>query len=215
MGANPRLEAPYDLDPTHTVLLGIDFQQAFGEGAWEDVPGANAAIARFRETARMWRAAGGQVVMVREAYLPEDFPEPIRDEVVAHHPLMMGTTNTAFHPDLVQEGDLELVKKGFSAFAASDLTAVLDEHGWDTVVIGGLTTPICVTTTADGLSMAGYRVVVLSDACASQPLDGVSAEVAHQVALARLRYQFAQVLTTAELAARVECRELLSAGQPS
>ena len=203
---NPRIEAPYDLSPSHTVLLGVDFQQAFGEDAWEHVPGANRAVANFRSAARAWRTAGGQVVMIKEAYLPEDFPEPVRAEIVAHHPLMDGTTNTTFHPDLVEDGDLVLVKKGFSAYAASRLPGVLAEHGWDTVVIGGLTTPICVATTSDGLSMAGTKVVILSDACASQPLDGVPAEVAHEVALARFRYQFGQTLTTDEFVARLELR---------
>ena len=116
---------------------------------------------------------------------------------------MDGTTNTTFHPGLVEDGDIVLVKKGFSAYAASRLPDVLAEHGWDTVVIGGLTTPICVATTSDGLSMAGTKVVILADACASQPFDGVSAEVAHEVALARFRDQFGQTLTTAELVDRL------------
>ena len=195
---NPRIEASYDLSPSHTVLLGVDFQQAFGEDAWEHVPGANRAVANFRLAARAWRSAGGQVVMVKEAYLPTDFPEPVRDEIVAHHPLMEGTTNTTFHAHLVEDTDIVLVKKGFSAYAASRLPEVLSEGGWDTVVMGGLTTPICVATTSDGLSMAGTKVVILSDACASQPFDGVPAEVAHEVALARFRYQFGQTLTTGE-----------------
>jgi len=205
---NPRVEPPYDLSPDHTVLLGVDYQQAFGEGAWEEVPGANVAIAQMRRAAHAWRTTGGRIVWVREAYLPEDFPAPIRDEVVARHPLMDGTVNTAFHAGLVEPGDITLVKKGFSAYAASDLPAVLRDHGWDTVVMGGLTTPICVTTTADGLSMSGTRVVILADACASQPFEGVCAERAHEVALARFRYQFGQTLTTDEFLAKLTPAEL-------
>lgn len=79
---------------------------------------------------------------------------------------------------------------------AGGLLDILAEHGWDTVVMGGLTTPICVGTTADGLSMAGVRVVILEDACASQSFEGVSAEDAHAVALARFRYQFGQTMIT-------------------
>ena len=200
---HPRVESPYDLSPHRTVLIGIDFQQAFGEGAWEDVPGASAAIDNFRVAARSWRSAGGRVVMVREAYTPDDFPVAVRDEIARVHPLMLGSANCEFHPDLLDDGDISILKKGFSAFAASELPALLDDRGWDTVVIGGLTTPICVTTTADGLSMAGIKVVILSDACASQPFDGVSGELAHDVALARFRYQFGQTLTTEEFVARL------------
>ncbi len=43
MGNNPRLEEPYDLSPERTVLLGVDFQQGFGDGAWEHTPDAAAA----------------------------------------------------------------------------------------------------------------------------------------------------------------------------
>ncbi len=58
MGNNPRVDEPYDLNPDHTVLLGVDFQQGFGDGAWEHTPDA-AAVAKFRsgcgEVARRWR----------------------------------------------------------------------------------------------------------------------------------------------------------------
>ncbi len=201
MGNNPRIEPPYDLGLAHTVLLGVDFQQAFGEGAWEDVPGASAAIANFRRTAEAWRGAGGSVILVREAYLPGDFPEAIRAEVIAHHPLMDGTTNTTFHSGLAQPGDLIVDKKGFSAVSAGGLLELLAKHGWDTVVMAGLTTPICVGTTSDDLSMAGIKVVVISDACASQSFEGVSAGTAHMVALARFRYLFGQTLNSDEVVA--------------
>jgi nicotinamidase-related amidase len=95
-----------------------------------------------------------------------------------------------------EPGDLVMRKTGFSAVAAGNLLEILAEHGWDTVVMGGLTTPICVGTTSDGLSMAGVKVVILEDACASQPFEGFSAQEAHAFALARFRYQFGQTMTT-------------------
>jgi len=39
MGSNPRVEEAYDLSPVHTVMLGVDFQLGFGDGAWEHTPG--------------------------------------------------------------------------------------------------------------------------------------------------------------------------------
>ena len=89
-------------------------------------------------------------------------------------------------------------KTGFSAVAAGNLLEILAEHRWDTVVMGGLTTPICVGTTSDDLSMAGLKVVILEDACASQPFEGFSAEDAHAFALARFRYLFGQTMTTTD-----------------
>src|SRR3954447_6185693 len=207
MGSNPRVEDPYDLGPGHTVLLGIDFQQGFSAGGWEDTPDAASAVAHFRTAAAAWRRAGGQVILCREIYYPDDYlgpdGKPIA-EVVAHHPLMSGRDNAEFHPGLVEPGDLVMRKTGFSAVSAGNLLEGLGEDGWDTVVMAGLTTPICVGTTSDDLSMAGVKVVILEDACASQSFDGVSAEQAHTVALARFRYLFGQTMTTQDFRDAVE-----------
>jgi nicotinamidase-related amidase len=207
MGNNPRIEEPYELSLERTVVLGVDFQQGFGDGAWEHTPDAPSAVANFREAATTWRRAGGRVVMCREIYYPSDFPgpdgQPLAD-VVDHHPLMSGNDNAEFYPGLVEPDDIVMRKKGFSAVAAGNLLEILTAHGWDTVVMGGLTTPICVGTTSDGLSMAGFHVVILEDACASQPFDGFSAQDAHTFSLARFRYQFGQTMTTGQFTERVE-----------
>ena len=201
MGSNPRIEEPYELTLERTVLLGVDFQQGFGDGAWEHTPDAATAVANFRAAAASWRRAGGRVIMCREIYYPGDYlgpdGEPIAD-VVHNHPLMSGRDNAEFYPDLVEPDDLVMRKTGFSAVAAGDLLDILAKHGWDTVVMGGLTTPICVGTTSDDLSMAGVKVVILEDACASQSFEGVSAQDAHAFALARFRYQFGQTMTARE-----------------
>jgi nicotinamidase-related amidase len=76
---------------------------------------------------------------------------------------------------------------------------VLKSRGFDTAIVGGLTTPICVETTVDGLSMAGIQVAVLSDATASQPIGAYSAELAHEFSIARMGYLMGQVITTEEL----------------
>jgi nicotinamidase-related amidase len=201
MGSNPRREDPYDLSPDHAVLLGVDFQQGFGDGAWEHTPDALDAVSNFRHAAAGWRRAGGRVILCREIYFPSDYPGPDGEpvaEVVAHHPLMSGRDNAEFYPGLVEPEDLLMRKTGFSAVAAGNLLEILAEHGYDTVVMGGLTTPICVGTTSDDLSMAGIKVVILEDACASQAFDGFTAQDAHAFALARFRYQFGQTMTTRE-----------------
>ena len=87
-----------------------------------------------------WRRAGGEVILCREIYYPDDFPGPEGvpiAEVVAHHPLMFGQENAEFYPELVDPRDVVLRKTGFSAVAAGNLLEVLAEHGWDTVVTEG------------------------------------------------------------------------------
>jgi nicotinamidase-related amidase len=60
------------------------------------------------------------------------------------------------------------------------------------------------TTTVDGLSMSGIKVVLLEDACASQAIGRSSAEQVHQAAVDRMGYVFAQIETSASFIARAK-----------
>ena len=104
---------------------------------------------------------------------------------------------------VVEDGDVLVPKTTFSAVLSSDLSGELARRGFDTAVVGGLTTPICVQTTVDALSMTGTKVCLVTDACASQPMGGLSAEEAHDAAVQRMGYLFASVTTTAELIDRI------------
>ena len=48
-------------------------------------------------------------------------------------------------------------KTGFSAVTSGNLLEILAKRRLDTLVMGGLTTPICVGATSDDLSMARKR----------------------------------------------------------
>jgi biuret amidohydrolase len=193
----PGVPVIYDLNPTHTALISVDFQLAFGDGGWEHVPHADAAAKRFGELARAWRAAGGTVIHVHTTFFTGEVVPPGRET------LMEGAVGASFYPGLVEDGDTLIRKIGFSAVNGSNLLEVLRERDFDTAVVGGLTTPICVETTCDGLSMAGVRVAVLSDATASQPIGEYSVELAHDFSIARMGYLVGQVITTGELITNV------------
>jgi nicotinamidase-related amidase len=183
----------YDLAPAHTALISVDFQLAFGDGGWEHVPHADAAAKKFSELAAAWREAGGTVIHVHTTFFKgEKVPE-------GRETLMEGAVGASFYPNLVEDGDILIRKIGFSAVNGSNLLEELKLRGFDTAIVGGLTTPICVETTCDGLSMAGIRVAVLSDATASQPIGEYSAELAHEFSIARMGYLVGQVITTEEL----------------
>jgi nicotinamidase-related amidase len=195
----------YPVAPGTTVLLSIDCQFGFGAGSWEQVPHADAAVENLRRAGRVWRECGGAVVHVQTAYTPErppsgritDFEPGIAEALAA------GTRAAEAYPDLVLDGDLVVYKTTFSAVLSSDLVGQLRARGVDTVVVGGLTTPICVQTTVDGLSMTGLKVIVLADACASQAIGTLSAEQAHAAAIARMAYLFAAVEDTDAFVAQV------------
>ena len=101
-----------------------------------------------------------------------------------------------------------LIKKSVnSAFIGTNLKERLDAQGITDLVIIGLTTQHCVSTTVRMAGNLGYNTTVISDATAAfgaTAVDGtiISPEVIHQVSLATLNEEFAEVLTTDELLAR-------------
>ena len=194
----------YPVAPGTTVLLTIDCQFGFGAGSWEQVPHADAAVENLRRAAGV-AGVRRRVVHVQTVYTPERAPSGrITDfEPGIAQALAAGTRAVEAYPDLVQDGDLVVYKTTFSAVLSSNLVDQLRARGVDTVVTGGLTTPICVQTTVDGLSMTGLKVIVLADACASQAIGTLSAEAAHEAAISRMAYLFAAVLDTDAFVAQV------------
>jgi len=98
-----------------------------------------------------------------------------------------------------------IIKKNVnSAFIGTDLKQKLDEQKINTVVIVGLTTDHCVSTTTRMAGNLGFETFVVSDATATfnkMGIDGqnFSAAVMHDTALASLNGEFANVVTTAFL----------------
>jgi len=88
-----------------------------------------------------------------------------------------------------------------SAFIGTSLAEDLRALGIDTLVVAGLTTDHCVSSTARMAADLGFTVIVVSDACATHERLGhdgrmVAAEDMHRAALASLSGEFAAVLDT-------------------
>ena len=98
-----------------------------------------------------------------------------------------------------------IIKKNVnSAFIGTDLKQKLDEQKINTVVIVGLTTDHCVSTTTRMAGNLGFETFVVSDATATFNKTGIdgqkfSAALMHETALASLNVEFARVVTTAFL----------------
>lgn len=108
--------------------------------------------------------------------------------------------------DIVKPADGEPVirKNVNSAFIGTDLQERLEADGIRTVVIVGLTTDHCVSTTVRMAGNLGFDVFVVSDATATFNKKGFGgqdfpAELIHETALASLDGEFATVVTTRSL----------------
>lgn len=102
------------------------------------------------------------------------------------------------------DGEPVIVKNVNSAFIGTDLKERLDNQGIKNVVIIGLTTNHCVSTTARMAGNFGFDAIVISDATATFDRIGINgekfdSELVHQVSLASLHNEFAQVISTEKL----------------
>ncbi|MDB5285822.1 MAG: isochorismatase hydrolase [Mucilaginibacter sp.] len=105
--------------------------------------------------------------------------------------------------DIVKPTDGEsIIKKNVnSAFIGTNLKELLDNAKISKLVIVGLTTDHCVSTTTRMAGNFGYDTFLVSDATAAfnkKGLDGqdFSANLIHETALASLNEEFATVVTT-------------------
>lgn len=146
----------------------------------------------------MWRAAGHPVIHVRHASL-----EP-------RSPLREGLPGHEFAPEArPREGEPVFSKHVNSAFIGTDLEAHLRTRGIDALVLAGITTDHCVSTSARMAANLGFRVTVVEDATATFERVGpdgehYSADLMHRSALASLSGEFAAVKSTRDVVAEVE-----------
>jgi nicotinamidase-related amidase len=79
----------------------------------------------------------------------------------------------------------------------------LRADGTGKVVVAGLTTDHCCSTTARSASDLGFETWFVADATATHARAGFDAETIHQTALASLDGEFAQITTTADAIERL------------
>ena len=112
--------------------------------------------------------------------------------------------------DIIKPNDGEqIIKKNVSsAFIGTDLKQQLDKSNIKKLIIVGLTTDHCISTTARMAGNYGYDTFVVSDATATFDIEGAdgqkySAEIMHETALASLHKEFATVIKTKELITKI------------
>ncbi len=215
----PAMSLLDSLTPAKTALLVIDMQRDFllPEGyaaqAGLDIAPLVATIRPIGRVLAAARAAGLLIVHTREGHLPDlsDCPpyklersRRANAEIGSKGPLGRLLVRGEVGHDFVDalrplEKEIVIDKPGYSAFAHTMLQQVLTKRGIETLIITGVTTEVCVSSTLRTAVDLGYRCITVSDACASGD------PALHKAALAMIGVEggiFGEVATTAAVVER-------------
>ncbi len=178
----------------NTALLLVDIQKGLDDLAyygWErNNPDAEENAQRLLT---YWRSHGLPVFHVQHC------------STNPNSPLAPGKPGNEFKDGFTPiDGELLFQKSVNSAFIGTSLKEQLDQRKITTLVIVGLTTDHCVSTTTRMAGNYGYQTYLVADATATFNKKGINGEnypaaLMHDTALASLNEEFATVLTTDEL----------------
>jgi nicotinamidase-related amidase len=176
----------------NAALVVIDVQQGFLDPRWGR-RNNSAAESHVAALLAAWRSARRPLFHVQHGS---------RSKEGVFYP---GTPGHAFKPEAMPLAGETIVRKDVnSAFIGTDLEARLRAADVTTVVLCGLTTDHCVSTTARMAGNLGFCTVLVEDACATHERTGpdgtyFSAEQMHATAVASLHGEFACVTKTADV----------------
>ena len=172
-----------------TVLLVVDVQRGFDAPRWgrRNNPAMETRVAELLDG---WRSTDRPVIHVK--HMSTDPASPLRPD----------QPGNAFKAEAApRPGERVIEKRVNCGFVGTTLEAELRAGGHESLVIAGLTTNHCISTTARVAGDLGFDTWVVSDATATFDRlgpDGVpySAEQIHAISLADLHGEFATVADT-------------------
>ena len=198
------------IDPAKTALVVIDMQNTFcAEGSPAEVATSRGIVPNLNALTPKLRELGVPVIWVlhaNESYGQYSDWDMFYNHIVAgdirERTLQANSPeNQAVYTELQTEpGDITIVKNRYSALipGSSSLERVLRSRGIDTILIAGTKTNVCCESTARDAMMLDFKVVMLSDCCASL------SDEEHRSALENIVQQFGNVVDSKELFALFE-----------
>jgi nicotinamidase-related amidase len=177
---------PFELEHEHCALVIIDMQRdflepgGFGAALGNDVSRLRRAIGPTAQALDAARRAGMLVIHTREGHRADlsdlplskrrrgKFAVVIGDEGPMGRILVRGERGH----DIIEElrpaaGEPVVDKPGKGAFHATDLDKLLKNRAIRQLVVCGVTTEVCVSTTVREANDRGYDCLVLADGVAS------------------------------------------------
>ena len=183
--------------PRDAVLLVVDVQKGmdrYAEQYNRNNPDLERNIARLQSA---WRETGRPIIHVQ--HLSKEPKSPLRP----------GQPGVEIKDEVRPlPGEPVVQKSVSSAFIGTTLEADLRRRGITTLIVVGMQTNMCVSTTARMAGNLGFNTYVVSDATATFDNTGpdgrrYASELLHDVALADLNGEFSTVVDTKTLLAAI------------
>ena len=181
------------------TLLLVDVQKAFLD---KDYPGIkrNNPEAEFvcGKILGIWRKKKFPIIHVRHS----------SDSVESK--LHESNTGFEFNDHVTPAGDEIILKKTVnSAFIGTDLKSILDKSKTEVLIVVGMTTNHCISTTVRMSGNLGFQTYLISDSTACYNTKGINGEmidceIIYQSALASINDEFATVIKSEELISLIE-----------
>jgi ureidoacrylate peracid hydrolase len=186
-----------------TAHIVVDLQNGFmAPGQVAEIGTAREIVPNVNRISAAVRDAGGLVVYIQNTFddtavrtwstFFDHFCSPERRArmIAAFTP---GSEGHALWPGLeVLPVDLKVRKRRFGAFApgASDLHAILQDRGIDTLIVTGTASQVCCESTARDAMMLNYKVFFIADGNATFTDDE------HNATLSAMAHTFCDVVDT-------------------
>ncbi len=183
--ANAEEPADIRLDPETTALLVIDIQNTYLED--KDTPEETARwqpfCQRMRETvipntARLigeCRSRGVEVIFARIACLKQDGRDrSLSQKKPGFNYLLLpkDREDSQVVPELAPlDGEISITKTTDSALTGTNLRLILHNMGIRDVVVAGIFTDQCISSSVRSLADESFGVVVAEDCCAAATMD--------------------------------------------
>ena len=190
MAEVPAAPYPFPLDQDRAALVIIDMQRDFlepgGFGAMlgNDVGQLAGVVAPLKRLLAAARAAGLFVIHTREGHRPDLSDLPAAKKRRGRGPLTIGDAGPMGRilvqgepgHDIIPElapipGEPVIDKPGKGAFYATDLELILRNQGITQLIVTGVTTEVCVNTTAREGNDRGFDCLVVSDCTGATDYD--------------------------------------------
>lgn len=196
------------IDPSLAALIIVDVQNDFcslqGKKAQkgDDMSMIQDTIPRLQLLLNEARRVGAHVIFAKNIHLGQVVSDAMTQrhhERFGDNPAMMtveGTWGAEFCEGFApHQGETVVVKHRYSAFIGTNLDVILRSRNIKTLIMTGVTTNVCVESTARDGFMLDYNIVFVSDCTATQSLK------LHEATLETIRLNFGQVVASEDIVA--------------